>query len=92
VLTYQLERKYRRFEALVGMNALTSRRGAAVVRLLLDGRAVDLPGMNPISSERPPVAIRVDVSEIQELALVTDFSDIGPVQADVNWADARLVP
>ena len=37
------------------------------------------------------VAVRVDVSGANELTLEVDFGPTGGVQADVNWADARLI-
>jgi hypothetical protein len=90
VLTYDLAGKYARFEANVGLDAATGKRGRADVRVLLDGKEVDLPGLKALAAG-PAVPIRVDVKGAKELTLVVDFGPTGDVQADVNWGEARLV-
>ena len=90
-LAYALGGKYRRFEALVGLDPTTGRRGAAAVRVLVDGRPILLPGLELLTAATLPVAVRADVTGAKELTLVVDFGPSGGVQADVNWADARLV-
>jgi hypothetical protein len=90
VLTYDLGGKYRRFESLVGLDPVTGRRGRAEVRVLVDGAEQPLPRLKDLASgEAMPV--RLDVSGARELTLVIDFGPAGGVQADVNWADARLI-
>ncbi len=90
VLTYDLAGKYTRFEALVGLDVATGKRGRADVRILLDGKEVALPDLKALAAG-PAVAVRVDVRGAKELTLVVDFGPTGDVQADVNWGDARLV-
>jgi hypothetical protein len=90
VLTYDLAGKYARFEALVGLDAATGKRGRADVRVLLDGKEATLPALKNLAAG-PAVPIRVDVRDVKELTLVVDFGPTGDVQADVNWGDARLV-
>jgi hypothetical protein len=90
-LTYALGGKYRRFEAVVGLDPVTGRRGAAVARVLVDGKPATVPGLESLSAAELPVAVRADVKGAKELTLVVDFGPSGGVQADVNWADARLV-
>ena len=58
--------------------------------MLLDGKEVDLPALKVLAAGTT-VPIRVDVREVKALTLVVDFGPTGDVQADVNWADARLV-
>ena len=60
VLTYDLGGKYTRFEALVGLDAATGKRGRADVRVLLDGKEVALPDLKALAAG-PAVAVKVDV-------------------------------
>lgn len=88
VLTYDLGGKYRRFEAVVGIDP-TAGRGRADVRVLVDGKEQPLPALRELAGEAVPV--RVAVTGAKELTLVVDFGPTGGVFADVNWADARLI-
>lgn len=90
VLTYDLGKKYTRFEALVGLDAATGKRGRADVRVLLDGKEVSLPDLKSLAAGTA-VRVMVDVRDAKELTLVVDFGPTGDVQADVNWGEARLV-
>ena len=89
-LTYDLAGKYRRFEALVGLDAETGARGTAAVRVLVDGKEQPLPALQKLTAGLA-VPVPVEVLGAKELAVVIDFGPAGDVQADVNWADARLV-
>ena len=87
-LVYDLGGKYRRFEALVGLDPVTGRRGAVEVRVLVDGRDVL---STALTAGTEPKAVAVDVAKAKELTLVVDYGPGGDVQDDVNWADARLI-
>ena len=90
VLTYDLGGKYRRFEALVGLDPGSGDRGKAVVRIKVDGKEQTVQGLALLASGKP-VAVRLDVSKAKELTLEVDYGPVGGVRADVNWADSRLV-
>ncbi|MBA4066354.1 MAG: hypothetical protein C0501_22095 [Isosphaera sp.] len=90
VLTYDLGGKYRRFEAVVGLDPATGDRGRAAVRVRADGKEVAVPGLADLAAGKP-VAVRVDVTGAKTLTLEVDFGPAGGVRADVNWADARVV-
>jgi hypothetical protein len=90
VLSYDLGGKYRRFEALVGLDPVTGRRGRVEVRVLVDGAEQPLPRLKGLTAGEA-VPVRIDVTGAKELTLVIDFGPAADVQADVNWADARLV-
>ena len=90
VLTYDLGGKYRRFEALIGLDAASGSRGRAAVRILVDGKEQPLPQLLKLAAG-PAVPVRIDTAGAKELTLVVDFGPAGDVQADVDWADARLV-
>lgn len=89
-LTYDLGGKYRRFEAVVGLDPATGRRGAADVRVRVDGKEVPLDGLKGLTAASPAV-VSVDVTGAKELTLAIDFGPAGDVQADVNWGTARLI-
>jgi hypothetical protein len=89
-LTYDLGGKYRRFEALVGLDAASGQRGRAAVRILVDGKEQALPELHKLAAG-PATSLQVDVAGAKQLIIVVDFGPAGDVQADVNWADARLV-
>ncbi len=88
-LTYTLGGKYRRFEAVVGLDAATGKRGAAEVRVLVDGKEVKaLPALTATAGS---TVLLIDVTKAKELTLIVDYGPGGDVQDDVNFADARLV-
>jgi NPCBM/NEW2 domain-containing protein len=89
-LKYELGSKFRRFEALVGLDPQAPSRAQTVIRILVDGKMQDIPELAKLTN-RNAIPIRVDVSGAKELVLVTDFGPAGGVGADVNWADAKLV-
>lgn len=90
LLSYDLAGKYRRFEALVGLDPASGGRGRATVRVLVDGKDQTLPELAKLTSDTA-VSVRVDVRGANELVLVVDYGPAGGVLADVNWVDARLV-
>jgi hypothetical protein len=90
-LVYDLGGKYRRFEALVGLDPVTGRRGVADVRVLVDGKEVRVEGLVGLAAGTSPRAVSADVTGAKELTLVVDYGPAGDVQTDVNWGDARLV-
>jgi hypothetical protein len=90
ILTYDLSGKFKRFEALVGLDAATGERGRAVVKVLVDGKEQPLPELAKLAAG-PAVPLSVSIAGAKELTLIVDFGPDGDVQADVNWGDARLV-
>jgi hypothetical protein len=87
VLTYDLAGKYRRFEALIGLDPVSGRQGRAEVRIAVDGN--EQPSLYLVPASVVPV--RVELAGRKQLSITVDFAGTGGVQADVNWADARLV-
>ena len=88
---YNLAGSYRRFEGLVGLDTQDSNLGSARIRILADGKELDLAGKTLLDSRHPLHLIQVPVVGVKELTLESDFGPRGNVQARVNWADARLV-
>jgi len=90
-MTYKLVGKYKRFEAVVGLDAVSGARGAVDVRVLVDGKEAKLDGLTGLTASAGSKAIRVEVTGAKELTLVVDYGPGGDVQDDVNWAAARLL-
>jgi hypothetical protein len=90
-LTYAVPEGTRFFEAVVGFDDVTGKRGRARVQVLLDGTPADIGRTRDLTARDKPLAVRVDVSRARELTLVVDFGRRGDVQAHVNWVDARFI-
>jgi hypothetical protein len=95
-VTYDLAGRYRRFEALVGLDDhagddQAGRQGSARVRVLVDGKERAAGLDRDLTARDGPVPVRADVTGARELTLVVDYGDRGDVQDRVDWADARLV-
>ncbi|MFL5342413.1 MAG: NPCBM/NEW2 domain-containing protein [Gemmataceae bacterium] len=89
-LTFSLGGAYRRFESLVGLNQDMGRQGSVRVHVLVDGVAKEISDQE-LTAANGPRAVRVDVTGGQELTLIVEFGNGGPVQDHVDWANARLV-
>jgi hypothetical protein len=88
-LTYAVPDGARRFEATVGIDDRAGEGATARVRLLADGKAVDL-GDRDLARGAPRV-VRADVAGAKELTLEVEYGPRGPVHAHVDWVDARFV-
>jgi hypothetical protein len=88
--TYRLSGSYRRFEALVGLDDRDGAGGRVRVRVLADGKPLDL-GAEELTAQGGPRAVSVPVSGVRELTLEVAFGQNGDVRDVVNWVDARLV-
>jgi hypothetical protein len=89
-LTYRLGGAYARFEALVGLDDVDGRGGAARVRVLGDGKPLTT-GKGELTHASGPLVVSVKVEGVQELTLEAAWGDDGPVRGAVNWVEARLV-
>jgi hypothetical protein len=90
-VTYHLGGAYRRFEALVGLDDETGRLGSARVRVLADGKPLDLGGDRALTAQAGPLPVSVSVAGVKELTLEVDFAANANVQGQVDWCAARLV-
>ena len=88
---YILAGDCRRFEALVGLDTQESNLGSARIRIMADGKEVNLAGKTLLDARHPLYSLQVPLVGVKELTLETDFGPSGNVQARVNWADARLI-
>jgi hypothetical protein len=88
---YALAGAYRRFEAVVGLDDKTGRRGSVRIRVLGDGRPLDLGFADELTAKTGPVRLQADVSGVKELTLEVGVGRGGNVQDHVDWADARVI-
>jgi NPCBM/NEW2 domain len=91
-VTYRLDEKYRRFEALAGLDARSGARGDCVLVILVDGKERELPGGGRLRLAASPIPVQIDVRAAKELNIAVRRGNGGNVQDHVNLADARLVP
>lgn len=90
-IRYRLGGAYRRFEAVVGLDDRTGRRGSVRVRVLGDGRPLDVGFSSELTAKTGPARLRADVAGVKELTLEVEIGRGGNVQDHVDWADARVI-
>ena len=90
-LSFAVPKDCRTFEALVGLDDRTGRDGSVRVRVLADGKPLDLGDDREVTAAAAPLPVRVDVAGAKELTLEVDFGKGGPVRDHVDWVDARFV-
>ena len=64
-LSYAVPPGCRRFDALVGLDDRGGRRGSVRIRLLADGKPIDLGGDRELTAAGGPLRVNVDVSRRQ---------------------------
>ncbi|MBI2477669.1 MAG: NPCBM/NEW2 domain-containing protein, partial [Planctomycetia bacterium] len=98
-VAYNLDRKYRSFQAEVAIDDHAGQQGSVVFRVLteVDSDAGEskwrLAFTSPIvrGGDRP-LPIAIDVVNATRLALVIEMADRVDTRDYANWLDARLVP
>jgi hypothetical protein len=88
-LTYRLDGRYRRFEALVGIDDETDGQGSAVFRVVLDGRPAW--ESQPVTGQAAPQRVQLVVAGARQITLVVDFGALGDVRDHADWAEAKLI-
>jgi hypothetical protein len=91
-LTYDLGGAYRRFEAVVGLDAGNHEKAGAKVDVLVDGKRQALGVGSELTRQGATKKISIDVRGAKELTLVVDFrARVGAIPGEVDWVDARLI-
>ena len=90
-VSFDLAGKHRTLEALVGLDAVTGKQGAARVTVLVDDQDRTPDALRNLTSAAEAFSLRIDVAGAKRLTLVVDFAPAGDAHADVNWANARLI-
>ena len=88
ILTYDLGRRYSRFEAIVGFDDTARAKGRVDCRVFADGKEIYA---NPdLRADAPPVKLSLPVAGAEELRLHVDFGRGQDTGDRVIWANARL--
>ena len=90
-LRYTLDGEYQRFQAGVGLDAATGRRGSVAITIRVDDKVVSLPKLKKMTFADGVVDVDVDLNNAKTLTLTIGFGEGGDVQDDVNWYNARLI-
>ena len=89
LLAYRLDGRYRRFQALVGLDDRAGPLGGVAFRVLVDRKeAFASPSLG---ARDHPRAVDVDVTGARFLILLTEFGERGEVRDFADWAEARLI-
>ncbi|MGL6074959.1 MAG: NPCBM/NEW2 domain-containing protein [Fimbriiglobus sp.] len=89
-VTYDLAGKYRRLEAVAGLDAETGIRGAVAVEIRLDGQLLPLAVLKLVQAGEA-IPLEIDVKGVKALSILVDFGPNGDVQDDFHFADAKLI-
>jgi hypothetical protein len=92
-ITYQLDGKFRRLEALAAIDDSTDKKGSVTfgIYVLRDGQWKSVFTSDVMRGADVPQAVSVDVDGAQALTLTVDFADRGDELDHADWLDARLV-
>jgi NPCBM/NEW2 domain-containing protein len=90
-IRYNLAGNFRRFEAVAGLDDKTGRQGSVRLRVLGDGRPLNIGFDEELTAKNGPVQLRADVTGVKELTLEVDIGRGGIVQDHLNWGDARVI-
>jgi hypothetical protein len=87
LLVYALDGGFKRFQAMLGLDAASMGLGAVKVEIEVDGKKVKEA---TLKGAEAPVPVDLDVSGAKELRLLVTWAGFG--QSDfVDWASARLI-
>jgi len=90
-LSYHLGGIYKRFDATVGLDDQTGRKGSVRIKVLGDGKQLDIGSDRELTAANGPLSVNVSVAGVKELTLEVEFGQGGDVEDHVNWVNARLV-
>lgn len=85
---YGLDERFTLFQATVALDDSAEGRGAAIVRILVDGEQRET---FEVAGDDRPANVTVDLRGANALEVVVDFGPRADVMDRVDWLDARLV-
>jgi len=88
-VTYRLDGKQSRLQAVIGIDDAVGRRGSVIFRVIGDGR--ELYKSDVLRGGAKPVDLSVDITGVKVLELSTDAADGLDMGDHANWADLRLI-
>ncbi|MBW3539992.1 MAG: NPCBM/NEW2 domain-containing protein [Planctomycetes bacterium] len=88
--TYNLDGRYERLLATIGVDAAAGQQGSVVFAVQVDGKRVFESDVRRAGDE--PVSLpTIDLRGAKRLTLVAEFGPLGDIQDYANWCDAVLV-
>jgi hypothetical protein len=92
-VTYHLEGKYRRFDALAAIDDSAGKKGSVTFAayVLQGDQWTAAYTSSVVRGGDPPQPVSVDVRGAQGMTLTVDFADRGDELDHADWLDARLV-
>jgi len=93
-VAYDVSAGYARFESLIGLDEYVGTTGSVLFRVFVDqgdgtwSAAYESPIMR---AGDKAVAVSIDISKAERIALIVDAADRGDLQDHANWLYARLV-
>jgi hypothetical protein len=91
VLTYSVPKQSLRFEATIGLDEETGRRGSVTIQVSADGRRLLDPVLEIDGSDAPRELRLALPAGTKELAIEVGFSRGGDIQDHLNLAEARFI-
>jgi hypothetical protein len=88
VLSYDLERGFKRFAAVIGIDDAARPRGSVTFIIEADGKGLFSRTLTGLDRA---VSVELDITGVSHLTLTTDFNEDASVGDHANWADARLI-
>jgi hypothetical protein len=90
-IVYKLDGQYQRFDSIVGIDPERAPRGRAHAAIELDGKRIELNAGKELTGRDAPLPVRLDVRGVRTMTLIVEAGSFGDVQAEVSWANARLL-
>jgi hypothetical protein len=88
-LTFSLDKKYRLFQAVIGLDDCAKGRGNVDFIIKADGKVVK--GPIRMTGADKPRQVEVSVKGVERLTLIVDFGGEAHILDRADWADARLI-
>ncbi|MEE3368717.1 MAG: NPCBM/NEW2 domain-containing protein [Planctomycetota bacterium] len=91
-VTYQIDQKFRWFQAELAIDQAAANRGSVIFRVFLqrDGAWAATYTSPVIRGTTRPLAIKIEVARADAIALLVEFADRGDERDYANWLNARL--
>jgi hypothetical protein len=88
-ITFEVPEGFRRFLAQVGIDDETGGKGAAVFRVLLDGKV--RVTVSPVRGGEEAKSVEVPLEGAKTITLEVDFGEAMDVGDHADWCDAKIV-
>jgi hypothetical protein len=91
-ITYRLDQKFHWFQSEIAIDQAADNRGSVIFRVFLqrDGEWTSTYTSQILRGTNRPLAIKVEVTQADAIALLVEFADRGDECDYANWINARL--